>query len=212
MKLGLNILESTTDISKMILQQMASHLDSAISRSIPSISNELKLLVSQALRNQPEYSSLMAGTLKAEFGIPNSSVIESVIDALVETLTVVTNKVTIKGASLGGGFLMTMMKSDDMNGVIYTDIASTDADGKFLPWLQWLLLEGNNGIVQGYDIRYGSYSNSRTGMAIMVSSSSDWRVPSQFAGTSDNNWTTRAISSVEKDIYNIIQTNIESRI
>lgn len=212
MKLGLTVLESSSDIAKMILQQMVGHLDNAIRQSIPAISNELKILIGQALRNQPEYSSLMAGTLKAEFGIPNSSIVESVIDALTETLMVTTQKVIANNSSISGGFTITMMKSDDMNGVIYTDIASTDAEGKFLPWLQWLLLEGNNSIVKGYDIRYGSYSNSRTGMAIMVSSSSDWRVPQQFAGTIANNWTTRAVDSVEKEIYTIIQNNIESKI
>jgi len=46
----------------------------------------------------------------------------------------------------------------------------------------------------------------------MTPSSDSWRVPSQFTGTENNNWTTRAINSVEDRVYKIIQDNIEKHI
>jgi hypothetical protein len=49
-------------------------------------------------------------------------------------------------------------------------------------------------------------------MAIMIPSSSSWRVPPQFAGTENDNWTTRAINSVEDSVYKIIQENIEKNL
>ena len=103
-----------------------------------------------------------------------------------------------------------MMKSDDLNGLIYTDFASViDDDGYVLPWLEWLLLEGQSIIVKNYEVLYTKSASSRSGMALMQPSKSSWRVPSQFAGTEKNNWTTRAINSVEDNIYIIIQKNIE---
>jgi hypothetical protein len=43
----------------------------------------------------------------------------------------------------------------------------------------------------------------------MKPSSSDWSVPSEFSGTEKDNWTTRAVNSVEQDVYAILQNNIE---
>jgi len=43
----------------------------------------------------------------------------------------------------------------------------------------------------------------------MQPSKSSWKVPAQFSGTEKNNWTTRAINSIEDNIYAIIQKNIE---
>ena len=41
---------------------------------------------------------------------------------------------------------------------------------------------------------------------------SSWRVPAEFSGSQQNNWTTRAIDSVDKEIYQIITSNIEKNL
>jgi len=188
-------------------------LDKAINTALPKISTEIKILISESLRNQPEYSSLMTGTLKAELGIADATSINSVIDALIETLAVQRNDIKVTNKGLSGGFVLTMMKSDDMNGVIYTEPASVkDASGYSLPWLEWLLLKGNEILVKNYEVSYFPSPYSRSGMAIMIPSSSSWRVPPQFAGTENDNWTTRAINSVEDSVYKIIQENIEKNL
>jgi hypothetical protein len=91
------------------------------------------------------------------------------------------------------------------------DIAMTKTEkGESLPWLEWLLLKGNDKIIQDYSITYINNSyRSRTGSAIMVSNPNGWRVPVNFAGTEDNNWTTRAINKISDKISKVIQTNIE---
>lgn len=211
MRLTLNVLESDSEISKLIIEQIKNVLDNAISRALPIIQREIKNLIAEALRNQPEYSSLMTGKLKAEFGIPDSSRVNGVIDGLVETLSVNRQSLKFTTRGISGGFTITMIKSDDISGLIYTDIASViDEKGYSLPWLEWLLLKGNTTIVKNYKVRYVNSDRSRSGMALMYpSDSSGWKVPSDFAGTQTNNWTTRAIDSVESDIYKILQSNIE---
>lgn len=210
MKFSLTVLESQSDISKLILEQIRSIIDKAINKALPRISSELKQLIAEALRSQPEYASLLSGTLRAELGLSSTDVVNKLIDAMVNTLTIETNPIVINNKGIKGGFKLTMIKSDDINGLIYTDIASViDDAGYSLPWLEWLLLRGNDIIVKNYSVSYTPSEYSRSGMAIMVPSSSNWRVPPNFAGTQKDNWTTRAISSVEKDIYLILQSNIE---
>ena len=58
----------------------------------------------------------------------------------------------------------------------------------------------------------GPNPNSRTGMAVMVGSNNNWRVPPAFVGTITNNWTTRAIDRIENQVGNIIQKTIENNI
>lgn len=210
MKFSLTLLESDSEISKLILEQIRSTLDSTINKALPNISIQIKKLVIEALKNQPEYSSLLAGTLRAELGLPNVGVVDQIIIAMTETLTITKNPINVTTKGINGGFKLTMIKRDDIDGLIYTDIASViDDKGYALPWLEWLLLRGKDILVKNYSVSYTSSPYSRSGMAIMVPSSSNWRVPAQFAGTKTNNWITRAIDSVDKDIYTILQSNIE---
>lgn len=214
MKLTLQLLESDSEISRLIKEQIKTIIQNTINKSLPKIVNDIKLVVDTALRNQPEYTSLMSGKLKAELGIPDSSVVDKVIEGLVNTLEITNNPVKVASNGLSGGFRLTMIKSDDMSGLIYTDIASViDEKGYSLPWLEWLLLEGNSILVKGYTVKYTSSPRSRSGLALMQPDGSyNWRVPAEFSGTQKNNWITRAIDSVDKEIYQIMISNIEKNL
>lgn len=211
MKFSLKLLEDDASITRLVLENLQDQLQNKIFKALPSISSDIKMLVKNALINEPEYSSLKAGTLKAEFGISNSSAIDSVIDALVNTLEVQSNPVKLTKNSLSGGFVLKMIKSDNISGIIYTDIASVidDVNGYVLPWLEWLLLRGNEIIVRKYSVNYVNSPRSRSGMALMVQSNKSWRVPPNFSGTENNNWITRAISKIDKEIVRIIQSSLE---
>ncbi|NCA31122.1 MAG: hypothetical protein EBS93_10465 [Chitinophagia bacterium] len=93
----------------------------------------------------------------------------------------------------------------------YADVLSSDdalvidnLRGYNLPWLEWLLLEGNKIIVRKQQVEFGPNIASRTGNAIMRPSNKSWRVPSEFAGTITNNWITRAIDNSESQIYDLL--------
>ena len=164
MNLTLQLLESDSDIAKLILNQIKDIIQQAINKALPKISNEIKATVDEALRNQPEYTSLMSGKLKAELGIPDSSVVDKVIQALVDTLAITNNGVKTSSNGLSGGFKLTMIKSDDISGVINIEEASVvDDKGYSLPWLEWLLLKGNQTIVKNYSVKYTSSTRSRSG-------------------------------------------------
>ena len=209
MRISANIVETNDEINTMILEIMADHINDTLNIAMPKITTEIKELVAVSLREEPEYQSLLSGRLKAEFGLSDTNMVDNIIDKLVSTIEVSRSTVSYNRIGLVGGFTITMMKSDDMNGVIFTDIASVISNnGQHLPWLQWLLLEGNNAIVKNFDVKMGSYSQSRSGMAIMVSSRDNWRVPPEFVGTISNNWTTRAIDRIEDKIDILIENII----
>ena len=209
MRISADIVETNDEINTMILEIMADHINDTLNIAIPKITTEIKELVALSLREEPEYQSLLSGRLRAEFGLSDTNMVDNIIDKLVSTIDVSRSTISYNKIGLVGGFTITMMKSDDMNGIIFTDIASVISnDGQHLPWLQWLLLEGNKAIVKNFDVKMGSYSQSRSGMAIMVSSRDNWRVPSEFVGTISNNWTTRAIDRIEDKIDTLIENII----
>lgn len=213
MKLNVSLLETNSQIFDAIMSGIRDVLDNAIKKSIPKISNEIKTMMSDALMSEPEYSSLISGKLRADFGIKDVSVVNQVVDRLSNTLSITSKPITIKSNGLTGGLILQTIPSTDFGGIIYQDIAQTKDDkGYSLPWLEWLLLQSNKTIVKNYEVQYGSSPYSRSGMALMVKSNSDWRVPPEFAGSQNDNWTTRAIEKLESPIYALIKNTIESNI
>jgi hypothetical protein len=120
----------------------------------------------------------------------------------------------ISSRGVTGGFSIDMIRSD------FSDILSLsaatitdDISGSVVPWLQWLLLDGSKILIRDYAVQFGPNSRSRTGNAIMISSEKqNWRVPSEFAGTVNNNWITRAIDRLDPILLNDIEKELEKHI
>lgn len=212
MKFSLNLVENSSDIAKLILTNLKKEIDKVIDKALPNIRLDIQNLVKEALISEPEYASLKAGTLRAELGILNVGEVDGVVDAMVNTLEITSQPIKIGNGGLSGGFTLTMIRSADINGIIGLDIAMSKTEkGQSLPWLEWLLLRGNDKIIQDYSVNYISNSyRSRTGSAVMISNPNGWRIPANFAGTEGDNWTTRAISKIGNKIPQIIQSNLEN--
>lgn len=213
MKFSLTLLESDAAINSALLKEMASRLDIVLDKAVNALQTTIKQIIATSLKQEPEYSSLINGKLRGDFGIPDVAVVDKVIDAIVNTLDIQKKPITISNSGLRGGFTLLMMPSDNMGGVIGLDISVvTDAKGYSLPWLDWLLYKSNETIVKNYNIKYGPSPYSRSGLGIMVPSSESWRVPPEFAGSKDSNWTTRAVDRSESQIYAAIQQAVEKYI
>ena len=214
MKFNVKLLESNSTIRKSIMEGLSSHMDSVISKSISKIQNELKTLLESSLKQEPEYISLTSGRLRLDFGISDPEQVNNVVAKLADTVSISKKTTTINNNGLSGGFSLNAIKSDDFNGII-GDANATVVDGVkgyTLPWLEWLLLRGNKVIVKNYDVKVGPNPASRTGMAVMVQSDKNWRVPPEFVGTISSNWTTRAIQRIEPNILKLIQKEIEANL
>jgi len=176
-----------------------------------SITDQIKKNVREALIGTQEYQSIIHGRLRAELGIPNSSSrIMSVVDTWVDNIVVkvTTGKSPFLSINIG------MIQAD------YSDVLalpeaqytykSRRSEGT-IPWLRWLLLEGPKRIITQYEFSK-SPIGSRTGMGIMISKERGaWQVPSEFSGTSVNNFATRALGNMESVIDKIVENTVKGR-
>ena len=214
MNINLKLLESDNDIINYILLAMKDNLSIVFNNALKNLKTNIPNKVKQAIISEPEYQSLLDGKLKYEFGIPGSaSAVNSIIDTWTNNIQIDIIPITISGNSLRGGFSINMVKDDYSDVLSLTGSSITDTKtSSVLPWLQWLLLDGGKVIIKNYIVQIGPNTNSRTGMAIMVSSKENWRVTPEFAGNKNNNWITRALSKFSTTIPNLIQSEIEKNI
>lgn len=213
MKISLSLVESDKVIYEQILSNITRKLSVAITNSLPKITTDIKQIIGDSIKTEPEYSSLMNGQLRKEFGIDDVSKVDLAVDYFLNTLNVVNKGVKYSATNISGGLKLTFLSNVDINNIANNpNIVVNDAKGYSIPWLDWLLLRGTSIIIKNYSVKFGANPISRSGDAIMISSKSSWSVPASFAGSADSNWITRAISKVENNINSIIQKNIERQL
>jgi hypothetical protein len=210
MKFSLTLLDKNSDVRRNILENLKIILDKTLNKTANTIEPKIKILLRKALQNEPEYSSLINGDLRREFGIENVSNVNTVIENISNTIFVEINTLKINNTGLSGGIKLNIVPSDLSNITNDQSAFVVDNDrGYSLPWLEWLLFKGGEIIIRNFEVKYGPSSRSRSGDALMVQSDSSWRVPAQFSGTEQNNWITRALSTMEQDILKLIKSEFE---
>lgn len=209
MKINIKLLDSNNKINKQILSILSNEINRVFNLSLSTILISIKDIVKMAIISQPEYASLKTGQLRLEFGIPDTSIIDSVIDSMIDTTIITIKKPKITSDRISSGLVIEFLNDSDLQSI-------TDSSNSFvydkeysLPWLKWLLFEGVRPIIKQYSVKVGPNKNSRTGMAIMTESNLSWNVPSQFAGNRSNNWITRAVDNIDDNkIISVIQQEI----
>jgi hypothetical protein len=211
LKFSLTLLDTDSEIRSAILSEMKIVLDKALSSTAKNIEPKIKNLFKTALQNEPEYSSLISGELRKEFGIENTNNVDIAINNIVNSMDLSIVKISMGNFGLTGGMQINIVPKD-LTGIIDDNSAFViDTErGYSLPWLEWLLTKGGQIIVRNFEVKYGPNPRSRSGDAVMVSSGSDWRVPSQFTGTSSNNWITRALSTIEDKILKLLESELKA--
>jgi len=134
-------------------------------------------------------------------------VLTSIINTFINSITVKFVPAKVKIKTVVSGIVIEVDKG--FREITSLPSASYITDkGKTIPWLRWLLLEG--------DITIGHYvfrttpidvvrAYSRTGLGLMfVKRSGRWTMPPEFAGTEQNNFITRAIAQVRVQIEETI--------
>ena len=173
------------------------------------ITEQIRKAVREALVSTPEYQSILQGKLKAELGIPQSDTrIITIIDTWV-------NNISVKVKSAKSPLLLIDIGiiQDDYGGVLSLPAAQYTYQSKHgqgeIPWLKWLLLEGDKRIITKYEFS-SNPRGSRTGMGIMVRKSrGSWQVPPEFSGTSVDNFATRALGNIESVIDKIVEKAVK---
>ena len=211
MKISLRLLESDKDISNTILDAIISYMKPKIPTIVSNIKSKLPNIIKSFIVNEPEYQSLKSGKLRYEFGIPDVSVVDTIVDFWSNNFTVVSKHIAKKNNQIFYSLSISMIRQNFNDVLSLSDsIVYDNVSGITLPWLEWLLLDGGKIIVKNYEVKMGSNPRSRTGMAVMIESKKNWRVPPEFAGTISNNWITRAIDNINNEITNVIRQETEN--
>lgn len=204
------IVENTNEIESKILRALKPELNKYLEKIFQKIKPKITETVINAIVNSPEYNSLLSGDLKYEFGLPDSDSRVSSIVNFWKKINTDYKSVSINGNKLSGGFTINMIDSDYGDVINLPAAVFTTEKGTDLNWLEWLLLFGNKTIIKDYVVEFGVNPRSRTGRAVMRGTQKGkWSVPSEFAGTKNNNWITRAIDSIDGEINSIIKEAIK---
>ena len=201
MNIDIKLLESDSQIRQSILSSLKPEVDALVSKSIPKINPMIKDLFKEALMNEPEYTSLKSGRLKYEFGLPQEVDIDDVVSIMSNSVNINLSQSKISSSGINVGIKIEVFEKSGEPAINSPNAFVSDTKGGYsLPWLEWLLLKGTVPIVKNYSVVLGPNKFSRTGMALMVESNKNWRVPSEFAGSSSNNWASRALDKIEDKI------------
>ena len=197
MNINIKLLESDSQIRQSILSSLKPEIDALVSKSVPKISLMIKDLFREALMNEPEYTSLKSGRLKYEFGLPQEVDVDDVVSIMSNTVNINLFQSKISNSGINIGIKIEVFEKSGEPAINSPNAFVTDSKGGYsLPWLEWLLLKGTAPIVKNYSVILGPNKFSRTGMALMIESNKNWRVPSEFAGSQSNNWASRALDKI----------------
>lgn len=211
MLFNLKLLDNNKIITNNILQALLPEVNNYLKDVVSYLQSSLPPVIRNAIINTPEYDSISGGTLKYEFGIPDpSSKLSGLLELWSRNIQINYSAPKISNGSIRGSFSANMIRVD-FSDVLYSDYAVVyDAlRGYSLPWLEWLLLEGNKTIIKNQDVVLGPNRSSRTGFALMRPSPSSWKVPSEYSGTISDNWITRAIDNAENEINSAIEKALD---
>lgn len=213
--------ESINVIEQRILRVFRDRLNLVFKQATPAIKRRLAVVCDSLIARRPEYASLINGQLMAEFGLTNPQArLDAIVNKIKEGIQVRSTPVKIAGSSLEGGIAGEMLQADfadllTLSEAKYVSLPS----GETIPWLDWLLTQGDQILVFShritYDLTASQKARSRSGQALMiVTAGQGWRVPPEASGTEDDNFLTRAFngSEVERILVEIIISEIESRI
>lgn len=207
LKLSVNDKQIQATLTSLISRE----IDARITRSIPSITKYARSLITQSFLSSPEVPSLLRGKLQQDFGLTSDlaqSAVNEILSALIAGVSVKTENVETSGVLSYLKSLVWKEKSIVLsvypNPELYKSIrggsyiSSTDRDIN-IDWLEWLMTRGTEIIVTGYQVKYDPKdpSWSRSNSAIMIKRKSGaFRVDPEFSGTLEDNFITRAISTI----------------
>jgi hypothetical protein len=188
-------------------------LNSRLSLVANGVRRDLSQMIETMLKNTGTYESLVNGQLKAEFGLKRPVTnLSNILKVLRDSINV--RSVPLQRATNGlrGGLVIDMVKADFSEILSLADASYQRKDWE-VPWLKWLLTEGDRIIISTYHISYNltpaERKRSFSGVALMEKGGG-WRVPPQFAGTIDDNWITRAFNNKQTQdyIHSVVEDNL----
>ncbi len=206
--LGLSIAESDAEIQRLIMNDLAEELN----RGFQSVQSKLKKITGDLLRQsimaQPEYNAIINSSLRYELGIVNPTArLLNIIDTLTRNIETDFTPFSVQGEVFKGGITINAVQSDYSDIIHLRDSIVVTEKGVELEWLRWLLFEGRQIIISGWNVEFGPFG--RTGGAHMIMGG-NWKVPSEYAGRVNDNFIIRAVKEMQAPLKEQIEQCIAS--
>lgn len=196
MDIRIDIAESQAQIFRLVAKAIADEFNDALGKAGKAMETRIRSVVIKAITDQPEWYALNGGQLTEEFGLTDYvTKLNAILRIWVNSIVVTFDKFRPVGNNLRGRWEISMIKGDWNDVLSAAEATQLTSKSQQLPWLQWLLIEGDKVIIREYDVGYGN-KPGRAGGKIMIKTRGRWRVPPQYAGTTNDNFVTRAIDSV----------------
>lgn len=216
-KYTIQLVDKLSDIKKKVTIAFRDELNAQLPKAASRIEVAIKNRTDQFFMNTPEAQALINGPLNFHFGIPAGEElvrVGSIIRTIANNVSVTSKRVSLVGNSLRGGLTVGVLISDFSDVLSNPEAIIVTDKGQSLPWLEWLLLEGDRIIITDYEIAFGHHNHSRSGNAIMKKNTGGgiWRVPPQYSGTIRNNWLTRAILGASNAYVDMVNKVVENEL
>ena len=204
------IIDSTKKIMNNIVSAAKEFIMKNVKAKKPMMDAEIKMIIRQALSSCPEIESLRSGRLKVAFGLPDDPT-DTIINAICDS--VYSNIITGAGNSTTLDLsVMVYISPTNLSYLLNMPEASIITEkGRQIPWLSWLLTRGNDVLITGYMVRY-EIGKGRSGGGFMMKTVKKprvFKVDSEFAGTEEDNFITRALDPKREEILNALRKVLE---
>ncbi len=207
-------------LAEKLNQEFKGYVIQAMSKLQPVFLAECKRLIQEGLVNSSVYKSLLDGQLRKEFGLgeKDGSGVESkrALDEIVEAIqkSIKVEAIPSAGENLGGMkiglFLEDFSDALGANGAKYISRSKKNGETE-IPWLRWLLLEGDLVLLYGLMDQAPKFSRTDSYIMVVVKDGgklTPWRVPPEFAGSANSNWLTEVATTIAPQLAKVIEIEI----
>lgn len=218
----LKLLDSAADIAIKIADAIKQDLTRALESSSRGIEDGIRELIRVHITTSDTYQSILHNELHGDLGLVDpEATMNNILQLWLNTIQVTVRPIHLVHDSpvsvmtigfIQDGFSDVLSLGDAK----YVSINRTGQSTE-IPWLEWLLTAGNQILVRDYYVKFGSYKfpPSRSRKAVMVKGPGRvFKMPPQHAGTVNNNFVTRALTSdqFKSDVRNVIEREILARL
>ena len=224
---------STPDrlIIDQIYKVVANELNRRLYDVYKPVIRDIREIFKEEIERDPVWESLKNGELQAHLGLyPNDIKPDEILNIWLQSVDAKFQKFQKKGNTYRANLALSLIDedfTDVLNSPAATYISFAQHNNKhtlnvsnsyIIPWLRWLLIEGDRIVVRNYDINLKLVNSrqvnaSRSGKALMFAKpGAGYRLPPQYTGTAKNNFVIDALRRLDKTINDILTDNIEYKI
>jgi len=203
--------------SKDLINLLTKHFNETLKSAQHGIKNEVKLVVSQALRKCPELVDLNMGELRGMMGLTSgkaSAAVDNIVMSVSNSINIETRGVNLRRGLNYNVVTITVQPSSFQNVIQIPQSIVSYYSPRYkkvvnLKWLEWLLFYGDRIVVSEFRFDANGRGRSRVGNMKEIKGGV-FRVPPYYSGTTNDNFITRALrsSEVKQTIEKAIENNM----